>query len=174
MALATVIIKETNGAAPGTVYPVSAAVTLTLSNMGIADTAETSLSSGYAIPAGSNSYEKFQRLEVYANAAGDTIQNIKVWEVGTIPATDTHYCGQCQLAGYTTPTKSNSIIATTQPFPLTVGDAIALKIGGTVNGLISTTGFSDYLVHQIRVGATTTTGPAAPLTMYWQYDEYSA
>jgi hypothetical protein len=62
--------------------------------------------------------------------------------------------------------------------PATAPTLPNLGIGGTVTptsngvGLISTTGYSDYLVHQLHVDSATTTG--ATLTLYFQYDEFSA
>jgi hypothetical protein len=176
MALATVIIRETN--------LVGADITtLTSSNMGILDTPNTTLATAYAIPADSYSYEKWQRLQVSANASGNTIQGIRVWRTGSLGGgSDTHltnartgsYAG---AASYSTPLLTVS--SYTQTMPTSDPGATNLGIGGTLTptsngvGLISTTGYSDYLVHQIHVHSSTTAGPAAANTLYIQYDEYA-
>jgi len=179
MTAAVVDICETN--------TVSVTVTdaITSANMGILDTANTSLSTSYAIPADSYSYEKWQRLHVHTNASGNTIQAIRVWCTGTLPGSDTHttnaresaYAG---AASYSTPVITQTAAANRQTMPATAPTLANLGIGGTVTptsngvGLISTTGYSDYLVHQIHVDSATTAGPSSALTLYWQYDEYSA
>jgi len=178
MALATVIIRETN--------TVSVTVTTaTSSNMGILDTPNTTLATAYAIPADSYSYEKWQRLNVSANASGNTIQGIRVWRTGTLGGgSDTHttnartaaYAG---AASYSTPVLTQTAAANRETMPTSDPGATNLGIGGTLTptsdgvGLISTTGYSDYLVHQIHVHSSTTAGPAAANTLYIQYDEYA-
>ena len=176
MALATVLIKESNTVAQS-VTP-AGATSITNSNMGILDDSSQALVTAYAIPANTNSYEKWQRLKVEANASGNTIQVVKVWETGTLPTGDTHKVGTVQAAAFATPVRTASSIATTT-IPATEGTAFPVPIGGTVTptsngvGMITTTGYSDYVVHQVHVDTATTSGPAAPLTMYWQYDEYA-
>ena len=179
MTVATVDICETN--------TVSVTVTdaITSSNMGILDTANTTLTTVFAIPADSYSYEKWHRLHVHTNASGNTIQGIRVWCTGTLPGSDTHttnartgsYAG---AASYSTPVITQTAAANRQTMPSSDPGAANLGIGGTLTptsngvGLISTTGYSDYLVHQIHVDSATTAGPSSALTLYFQYDEYSA
>jgi hypothetical protein len=151
--------------------------------MGIIDGANQPLTTAFAIPADSYSYEKWQRLHVHTNASGNTIQSIRVWCTGTLSGSDTHttnaresaYAG---AASYGTPTLSQTAAANRQTMPVVPPTLSNLGIGGTVTptsngvGLISTTGYSDYLVHQLHVDSATTTG--ATLTLYFQYDEFSA
>jgi hypothetical protein len=176
MALATVIIRETN--------TVSVTVTTcTNSNMSSTDAANVALSTSTAIAADSYSYEKWQRFQVSANASGNTIQSLRVWRTGTLGgASDTHLTnartsGYAGAASYTTPV--NTVSSYTQTMPATDPGAANVGIGGTLTptsdgvGLITTTGYSDYIVHQVHVHSSTTAGPASANTMYYQYDEYA-
>lgn len=170
MALATVLIAETN--LVGAVI-----TTATNSNMGILDTPNTTLATAYAIPADSYSYEKWQRFSVTVNADGNTITGLRVWRTGTLGgASDTHLtnvrtAGYAGAAVYSTPVITVS--SYTQTMPTADPAAANLGIGGSLTGTITTTGYSDYAVHQIHVHSSTTAGPAAANTMYYQYDEYA-
>lgn len=174
MALATVIIQEFNTVS---VTPSTASN----SNMGIVDSANTTLSTAFAIPADSYSYEKWQKLTVTVNTSANTIKGIRVWRTGTLGgASDTHltnarttsYAG---AASYTTPVITVSPF--TQTMPTSDPGAANLGIGGSLTDYIggdhSATGSSDYLVHQIHVHSSTTAGPASANTLYFQYDEYA-
>jgi hypothetical protein len=177
MALATVIIQEGNGGTNGN--PVL--TTMTVTNMGIADTANTALGTAYAITAGAYSYEKWQRFTVTVNASGNTIQNLKVWRVGTLPGSDTHKTNAntswSGVQAYVVPITTISTLATTT-MPVTE-PTTNLGIGGSITptsdglGKITTTGSSDYCIHQIKVDAASTAGPSPAHTMYFQYDEYA-
>jgi hypothetical protein len=186
--VASCYIKETNLVGAVVTPAVGTGSSITNSNMGILDTPSTTLATAYAIPANSYSYEKWQRLQVYANAApASTIQNVKVWETGTLPGADTHKIGTVQAAAYRTPIITISDIATLNMTSYTTeGTAFPVPIGGTSTPTSDTVGYiatvvtagsparyTDYVVHQIHVDTATTSGPTSALTMYWQYDEYS-
>jgi hypothetical protein len=170
--LATVIIEEKNGA------PAGADTTATNSNMGITDSPNLTPILADAIPAGTNSMEKYQRVRVTVNGDSNVIQGIRIWRTGTLGGADVHLCncrtaaqtGYAGAAVYASPAVATSSKAV---FTMATADPTATNLGiaGSLTGTISTTGYSDYLVHQIQVGAGTTAGPASPNYMYYQYDE---
>jgi hypothetical protein len=174
MALATVIIQEGNGGTPGS----PSLTTATNSNVGILDTPNTTLATAFAIPADSYSYEKWQRLAVTVNGSSNTIKGIRVWRTGTLGgASDTHLTnarttGYADTSTYAVPLLTVS--SYTQTMPTSDPGAANLGIAGSLAGTItSAPQYSDYLVHQIHVHSSTTAGPAAANTLYFQYDEYA-
>ena len=167
--LATVIIDEKNGA------PAGADTTATNSNMGITDSPNLTPILADAIPAGTNSMEKYQRVRVTVNGDSNVIQGIRIWRTGTLGGADVHLCN-CKTSAYAgAAVYASPAVATSSKainaMPTSDPGATNLGIGGSLTGTISTTGYSDYLVHQIQVGAGTTAGPASANTMYFQYDE---
>lgn len=164
---ATVQINERNGAPAGTLTS-----NITNSNYGSTDAANLSVAT-YPLTAGSNSYEKWQQLEVTAMGGSTSISNLKYWYTGTLSGSDamktnartTSYGG---AATYATPTASASVVAT-QTAPTSEPASANFGIGGSLSGTLTTTGSSDYLVTQLQVDAGTTAG--ATLTNHYQYDE---
>ena len=171
MTLATVTICETN--------TVSVTVTDPITNcyMGILDSANTALSTSYAIPAGYYSYEKWQRFHVASLGTSTAVSGLRVWCTGTLPGADTHTSNARTSAyagapSYSTPILTQTAAANRQTMPSSDPGAANLGIGGSLTGSLTGAGYSDYLVHQIYVDTATTSGPASALTMYFQYDEY--
>lgn len=163
---ATVTIDESNGAGE------TVTANITNSNMGSNDSANLNTTT-YPIVAGENSFEKWQRFNCTNLGGSSAITNFKVWRTTALSGSDTHltnarttsYAG---AATYTTPTASASSVAT-QTMPTSEPASANLGYGGTLGANQTTTGYSDYLVHQIQTNAATTAG--ASCTMNYQYDE---
>jgi hypothetical protein len=171
MTLATVIIQEANTVS-------QTLTTCTSSNMGILDTPNTALATAYAIPADSYSYEKWQKVTVTVNADSNTIKGIRVWRTGTLGGGSDTHLANCKTSAYVgAPSFRTPIITVSDlainAMPTADPAATNLGIGGSLTGEITTTGSSDYCVHQIHVHSSTVAGPAAANTLYFQYDEYA-
>jgi len=69
---------------------------------------------------------------------------------------------------YTTPTITPSSVAN-QIMPSNAPGTANLGIGGKLDGALTTSGYSDFLVHQIQTTTAATTGNTS--TMNFQYDE---
>lgn len=162
---ATVRINEANGAGQ------TVTSGITNSNYGSNDSANLTAAT-YPITAGSNSYEKWQKLEVTAMGGSSKVKDIKVWYTGTLAGSDalktnartSSYGG---AATYATPVAATSSVAT-QTMPSSA-PANNLGIGGSLTGELTSTGSTDYLVHQLQVDNATTAG--ATLTLNWRYTE---
>lgn len=162
---ATVRINEANGAGE------TVTNSITTCNFGSTDAADLSTAT-YPITAGTNSYEKWQKLEVTAMGGSSAIQSLKVWYTGTLSGSDalktnartSSYGG---AATYATPTASTSSVAT-QTMP-SAAPATNWGIAGSLAGTLTGVGSSDYLVMQLQVDAATTAG--ATLTMNYRYTE---
>lgn len=162
---ATVEISETN--------TVSVTVTdgITNSNMGTSDSANLDPVAN-PVTAGNNTYEKYQRVHVSAMGGSSSIQNLQVWRSGALGGSATHktnarttsYAG---AASFATPVTTAS--SYTQTMPTSNPGAANLGIGGSLSGSRTTTGYSDYLVHQIQTNGADTAGSTS--TMNYQYDE---
>jgi hypothetical protein len=163
---ATVRINEYNGAGA------TETTGITNSNYGSSDTPNLTASSN-PITAGTNSYEKWQKLEVTAMGGSTAVQGLKIWYTGTLSGSDalktnartSSYAG---AATFATPTQSTSSVAT-QAMPTSVPGSANLGIGGSLSGSLTATGKSDYLVTQLQVDAATVAG--ATLTAHWRYTE---
>ena len=162
---ATIQIDESNGA--GEVQTTN----ITNSNMGSTDAANLNPVTYPVIP-GNNTYEKYQRMHVTAMGGSSSIQNLQIWRTGALGGAAVHktnartaaYGG---AATYTTPVTTTS--SYTQTMPSANPGAANLGIGGTLAGALTTTGYSDYLVHQIQSNAADTAGSTS--TLNYQYDE---
>ena len=162
---ATIQIDESNGA--GEVQTTN----ITNSNMGSTDAANLNPVTYPVIP-GNNTYEKYQRMHVTAMGGSSSIQNLQIWRTGALGGAAVHktnartaaYGG---AATYTTPVTTTS--SYTQTMPSANPGAANLGIGGTLAGALTTTGYSDYLVHQIQTNAADTAGSTS--TLNYQYDE---
>lgn len=162
---ATVRINEYNGGGA------TETTGITNSVFGSTD-APNLVASAAPISVGTNSYEKWQKLEVTNMGGSSSISDIKVWYTGTLSGSDdlltnartSSYGG---AATYTTPTNSASAVAT-QVMPSSA-PATNLGIGGSLGGSLSAPGKSDYLVMQLQVDGGTTSG--ASLTMNYRYSE---
>lgn len=162
---ATVEISESNGAGETVTNGISN------SNMGSTDAADLD-PVAYPVTAGNNTYEKWQRVHVSNMGGSSKINALKVWRTGALGGAATHvtnartssYAG---AATYATPVATASSVAT-QAMP-TSTPATNLGIGGSLSGSLTSTGYSDYLVHQIQTNAADTAGSTS--TMNYQYDE---
>jgi hypothetical protein len=127
----------------------------------------------FPITPGNNTYEKWQKVHVTAMGGSSKIDNLKVWRTGALGGAAVHltnartssYGGAPTFA---TPIATSSSIAT-QTMPTSVPGSANLGIGGSLSGSLTTTGSSDYLVHQIQTNASDTAGSTS--TMNYQYDE---
>ncbi|MDO8487701.1 MAG: hypothetical protein Q7S31_00105 [bacterium] len=164
---ATVEIDEQNGN--------SGSPTLTHnignSNMGSTDTANMN-PTAYPIVPGGNSCEKWQRFHVTDIGTSTRINNLKVWRSGSLGADAIHMTNArtSDYGGstYATPTADPSTVAS-QIMPTSTPGSANLGIGGSLSGTISSSGYSDFLVHQIQTTATALAGNST--TMNYQYDE---
>lgn len=163
---ATVRINEYNGTTAGT-----ATTGITNSNFVSTDAANAT-ASAFPITAGSNSFEKYQKLEVTAMGGSSVIKDIKVWYTGTLAGSDA-LLTNARTATYTaataaTPVATASTVAT-QAMPSAAPGTANLGIAGSLTGSLTGVGTSDFLVMQLQVNAATTAG--ATLTINWRYTE---
>ena len=165
---ATVEVDEQNGKSS------SPALTHNIgnSNMGSQDAANLDPTTNPIAP-GENSYEKWQMIHVTDMGASSKISNLQVWRTGDLGAHAIHltnaktqnYGG---AAGYTTPTTTISRVAT-QHMPTADPGSANLGIGGSLTGSLTSSGYSDFLVHQIQTAPPALSGSIT--TMNYQYDE---
>lgn len=164
---ATVEIDEYNGASAGTVTH-----NITNTNMGSVDSVNLDPVANPVTP-GQNTFEKWQKIHVTAMGGSSKIDNLKVWRTGALGGAATHLTN-ARTSSYggaatgTTPTASTSSIAT-QTMPTSTPGSANLGISGALNGSLTATGSSDFLVHQIQTNAADTAGSTS--TMNYQYDE---
>ena len=163
---ATVQINEFNGAGE------TKTANITNSNLGSSDSVNLNASANPII-AGSNSFEKWQKIEVTALGGSSAIDNLKTWMTGSLSGSDalktnarTATYGGAETYG--TPVASTSSKAA-QTMPIAEPASANLGIGGSLTGSITAVGSSDYLVMQLQTDAATTAG--ASLTIHYQYDE---
>lgn len=163
---ATVEILEANGSGENITANISN------SNMGSVDAADLDPVANPVIP-GENTFEKWQKISVTAMGGSSKIDNLKVWRTGALGGSATHVTNarETSYAGsetYATPTDSNSTVAT-ETMPTSEPGDSNLGIGGSLTGELTSSGTSDYLVHQIQTDAADTEGSTS--TMNYQYDE---
>lgn len=164
---ATVQIDERNGAPAGTLTH-----GITNTNMGSVDSVNLDPVANPVTP-GNNTYEKWQQYEVTSMGGSSQINNLKVWRTGALGGSAVHvtnartssYGG---AATYAAPIATSSSVAT-QTMPTSAPGSANLGIAGSLGGALTTTGTSDYLVHQIQTNAADTAGSTS--TMNYQYDE---
>lgn len=165
---ATVEIDEQNGKSS------SAALTHNIgsSNMGNSDSANLNPVSSPISP-GNNSFEKWQLVHVTDMGSSSKINNLQVWRSGALGANASHVTnartgGYGGAPAYTNPTAATSAIAT-QSMPTGSPGSANLGIGGSLDGAITSPGYSDFLVHQIQTSKTALAGSTT--TLNFQYDE---
>lgn len=163
---AVVEIDESNGAGQTVTH------NITNSNMGSVDAANLNAVSNPVIP-GENTFEKWQRFEVTSMGGSSSVKNLKVWRTGALGGAAVHLTNARTTsyggaATYATPTASDSSIAT-QTMPTSEPATANLGIGGSLTGERTTTGYSDYLVHQIQTDVADVAGSTT--TLNYQYDE---
>lgn len=164
---ATVEIDEQNGAPAG-----STTHNIGDTDMGTTDEANTDPVANPVAP-DANTMEKWQKLDVTAMGGSSAIDNIQIWRTGSLGGSALHVTNARTSAyggaeTYVQPTVSDSTIAT-QTMPSSDPAAANLGIGGSLSGQLTSTGQSDYLVHQIQVDAGDDAGSTS--TMNYQYDE---
>jgi hypothetical protein len=164
---ATIEINERNGAPAGTLTH-----GITNSNMGSTEAVNLD-PVAYPVTPGANTYEKWQQLAVTNMGGSSKIDNIKIWRTGALGGAAVHLTNArlTSYAGaptYATPIATASSIAT-QTMPSSVPATANLGIGGSLTGNLTSTGNTDYLVHQIQTNAADVAGSTS--TMNYQYDE---
>jgi hypothetical protein len=164
---ATVEISETNGASTGTVTD-----GITNSNMGSTDAANLDPVANPVTP-GNNTYEKYQRVHVTAMGGSSKIDNLQIWRSSSLGGSAVHKTNArtSSYGGaptYAAPVATTSSVAT-QSMPTSAPGSANLGIGGSLSGSFTTTGYSDYVVHQIQTNSGDTAGSTS--TMNYQYDE---
>lgn len=145
---------------------------ITNSNMGGVDAAGL-IPTENPIAAGESSYEKWQLIHVVDMGTSSKISNLQIWRNGSLGAnaihvtnaTTSNYAGE---ATYTTPIRFRSNIAINQ-MPTSAPGSPNLGIGGSLAGTLSSSGYSDFLVHQIQTSPSALSGNTT--TMSYQYDE---
>lgn len=165
---ATVEIDEQNGKSDSPALTHNIANT----NMGTTDAANMD-PVAYPIVPGGNSCDKWQLIHVIDMGTSTRISNLKVWRSGSLGANALHMTnartsnyGGTQT--YTTPSLTPSIVAN-QIMPTGTPESANLGIRGSLAGLLTTSGYSDFLVHQIQTTPQATAGNTT--TMNYQYDE---
>jgi len=163
---ATVSISESN--------TVSQTITASITNSNMGNTDAVNLDPVvYPVTPGNRTYAKYQRFNVTNMGGSSAIQNLKVWRTSALGGAATHvtnarlsaYAG---AASFSTPV-TTAITGADQAMPTSVPATANLGIGGSLSGSLTTTGYSDYLIHQIISDAGDVAGSTS--TMNYQYDE---
>jgi len=173
--MATVELDEMNGASPGVETADVSNV-----NFGSTDAAEL-VPASYPITAGADahSYEKWLRLHVTELGATTSIDNIKVWvsNLGGGYKTGEGLSTNAKTSGYSAssypaggPVNTDSAAAVSaMPESEPIGPNIG--IGGSLSGALTAAGYSDYIVIQLDVTASTPSGSLNQKTLTFQWDE---
>lgn len=167
---ATVEIDEQNGKPDSPTLAVTHNISNT--NMGSHDAANINPVT-YPIVPGGNSCDKWQLFHVTNMGSSSRISNLKVWRSGSLGAHALHMTNArtTDYGGaedYTTPTPNTSSVAN-QTMPTGSPASANLGIGGSLTGVLTTSGYSDFLVHQIQTTPQAIAGSTT--TMNYQYDE---
>lgn len=163
---ATIEICESNGAGETVTH------NITNTNMGNTDAVNLDPVS-YPVTPGDRTYAKYQRFHITAMGGSSKIDNLKVWRTGALGGAATHVTnGRTSAYGgaatYAAPVKT-AITGVDQTMPTSTPASANLGISGSLTGSLTTTGYSDYLIHQIITNASDTAGSTS--TMSYQYDE---
>jgi hypothetical protein len=163
---ATVTIAEFNTAGE------TETASITNTNMGSTD-AVNLVAATYPIVPGENSYEKWQKIKVTNLGGSTSVGNFKVWRTGALGGSAAHVTNARTTSyggaeTFATPIATASTIAD-QTMPSSEPATSNLGVGGTLAAVLTDTGASDYLVHQIQTDAGDTAGSST--TMNYQYDE---
>lgn len=163
---ATVEIDEANGAGETITHGI------TNTNMGAVDSPNLDPVAN-PVTAGENAYEKYQQIHVTAMGGSSQIDNLKVWRTGALGGSAVHLTNARETSyggaeAYAQPVATASTKAT-QPMPTAEPAGANLGIGGSLTGVLTAAGSSDYLVHQIQTDPGDTAGSTS--TMNYQYDE---
>ncbi len=128
----------------------------------------------YTIPAPESgyvySYENWLRLKC-TSAPDNTIANIKWWFAGSGPGTGLDIMVGT-TAAYATPVDSASSVATTDANTHSdVSSALSWGTPQASDEITAVGQYTDYLVAQLRVGATASQSAMTDATIHYQYDE---
>ncbi|TSC86762.1 MAG: hypothetical protein G01um101416_616 [Microgenomates group bacterium Gr01-1014_16] len=167
---ATVEIDEQNGKPDSPTL----AITHNLANTNMGSHGAANLDPAtYPIVPGSNSCDKWQLVHVTNMGSSTRISNFKVWRSGSLGANAVHMTnarasdyGGAQT--YSTPATTTSTLAN-QVMPTGSPASANLGIGGSLSGVLTASGYSDFLVHQIQTTPQAIAGSTT--TMNYQYDE---
>jgi hypothetical protein len=123
----------------------------------------------YPITAGENSYEVWLRGKW--TGTFNKVQNLQFWKsspTGNDTGVSIKWNGQ--RTAYATPTTANSSIATAD-VPTEDPGTANVSIGGALTGSLSASGYSDYIVLQMRTTTGAAAGDTSAYTFTMQYDE---
>ncbi len=164
---ATVEIDEQNGAPAG-----STTHNISDTDMSTEDSATTDPVANPVTP-GSNTMEKWQKIDITNMGGSSKIDNLQIWRTGALGGAAVHVTNARTSAyggaeTYAQPETGASGEAT-QTMPSSDPAAANLGIGGSLTGSLTATGQSDFLVHQIQTNGADVAGSTS--TMNYQYDE---
>jgi hypothetical protein len=173
---ATVQIAERNGVSPGTETP-----NVSHLNMGSADVANlTPASCPITAMADGHAFEKWVRINLTALGGSTRIDNLKAWLSSLGGGWKTGEGMSCNLrtSGWVNstypaggPINTNSSVAD-QVMPEVMPGGPNIGIGGSLAGYLSSApSYSDYVVLQLDVTASTPAGNVNQKTITFQYDE---
>lgn len=171
---ATVQINERNGVIPGT--ETSGVTNL---NMGSSDIPNLNTST-YPITAmaGGASYEKYFRLYVSNLGGSSSVSNIRIWlsSIGTGFETGEAMKTNLVTSGYTAAVYAQPVnttsTAATQTMPTTQPSSANIGIGGSLAGSVTVApAYSDYVILQEQVTASTPAGAVQTKTISILWDE---
>lgn len=165
---ATVEIDEHNGAGEDVTHNISN------TNMGSTDAADLDPVANPLTP-NTNTYEKWQKLDLVSLGGSSKIDNLKIWRTGSLGSGGTHdhdtNAREASYNGaetYATPINTTSTLAT-EDMPTSEPSGANLGIGGSLSGELTASGVSDFLIHQIQIDNSATAGSTSTLNL--QYDE---
>lgn len=125
------------------------------------------------IAAGESSFEKWQLIHIVDLGTSSKISNLQIWRTGALGANAIHVTNASTTnyggtATYIDPIKFRSNVAVNQ-MPTSAPGSPNLGIGGSLAGVLSSAGYSDFLVHQIQTSPSALSGNST--VMNYQYDE---
>ena len=165
---ATGVLDERNGTDPGVRQD-----NVANCNFGSNDSYEIVVAT-YPVTVGNNSFEKWWIMQF--TDTFNTVDNLKIWKVsgnyvtGESILTNARESSYGGAETYTTPTESNSSVAT-EVLPITEPSGPNLGIGGSLAGQLVAPGDSDYLIEQLKSTGSTPVGDGNPKVFRFQWDE---
>jgi hypothetical protein len=166
---ATLEISESNGST-------ETVTVATKSDYGSVDAPNLTPAS-YPLSPSSQSYEKEQRIHVTAMGGSAAVSTLKFW--ATPPANATgltqKFNGHTVQATYDASKRTAFAqpVTTTGNVPNTVPTSEPASanygIGGSLTGQLTAVGYSDYLLHQVQVGASPTHTDSSPIVYVLAY-----
>jgi hypothetical protein len=171
---ATIEIKESNESSG------EALTTATTTDYGSVDSPNLDVDANPLAPS-TNSYEKQQRLHVTAMGGSAAVLRVKLFATAPGNATGiTQFCNGHVTQG-TYDTSKRTVYAapvtttggTPNAMPTSEPGSANIGIGGSLTGQLTATGYSDYMLHQVRVGASPTHADTNPIdyTVYYGWSE---